>query len=262
MPIYFGSSKIKDVYFGNQKIKEVYYGITKVYPSGPYNPGQVLYTSPTVASSSTQTSTTETLDLLGAGKYRIDIIGGGGGGGFCYYSDTTPHYAGDGGCGGTLSVYLTINNPLTLTLTTGCGGNCRMGRLSTSSTTVAGGYNGANSTVTAPTGLSLVASAGTGGKVSGNGKSNAPGVMGTCSVSGSTTAAEVTVISNNPNNIISITENRAITSSEVNTDYSVRNINWPENDLMGSGGGCCYTTRSTVMNVPGGQGYIKVTFVS
>ena len=227
-----------------------------------YSENQILYTSPEVAASNDQSTNVDTLNLQVPGKYRLDIVGGGGGGALVFYNEGDPHWAADGGVGGTMSVYLTIQNPLTLTLTTGSGAYARYGRQATTTATAISAYNGAASSITASTGLSLVANGGTPGTVSGNGAANAPGTMGGCTVSGSTSAAAVQTISINPNTIYSTTENRAVTSGSDPNVYRVPNTNWSANTMYGAGGGCCYTTRNTILNATGGQGFIKVTFIN
>jgi hypothetical protein len=225
-----------------------------------YAEGQVLYQSPEVAASNNQSVTTESLYLQVPGKYRVDVVGGGGGGCLCFYEESNPHWASDGGVGGTISVYLTIDTPKTLTLNTGSGAYARYGRLQPTNTGILYSYTGANSSVVCG-GVTITANSGTAGRVSGDGASNAAGVMGTCVVSGSDSAVAVETISINPNTIVSRTENRAVTDSSDSTTLKVRNTNWSANTLMGAGGACCYTTRNTILNATGGQGFIKVTFI-
>lgn len=70
--LYKGSNKIGQVYKGNTKIGQIYKGSTLIWSSDPYEPDYVVYERTTAG--------TETINILGDGKYEVYCIAGGGGG--------------------------------------------------------------------------------------------------------------------------------------------------------------------------------------
>lgn len=82
MPIYKGSTKVKDIYMGSDKIKEVYKGSTLVYSI--YKDGQVIFDSSTPG--------TYSRDILVSGIYEVYVVGGGAGSNAGYHRTGTSSY--------------------------------------------------------------------------------------------------------------------------------------------------------------------------
>lgn len=142
MPIYKGSTKIKELYIGNTKIKEVYHGSTLVFRSSQYSPEQIVFESSTPG--------TYTLNLLESGKYEVTVVAGGAGS--KYYMRSTVgsqilHIVACGGASGSCfkgNIYLPSGNQTIIVGAAGKGNN------SSSSSNMIGGVSSIGSIVSCP----------------------------------------------------------------------------------------------------------------
>ena len=160
---------------------------------------------------------------IGAGIYRIVLIGGGGGGAHCRYGagHSIFNYYAQGGVAATFDGYVQVTKDSTLTITLGKSGT-------TSNSMDAGqvsvyGVDGNPSSITGIPGVTLYCGPGTAGKVI-NGNQGTAGTMGSATISG----ANILRIDMNSND-------HPITSV---ASAGVRNnLNYATNSVLGRGGG-------------------------
>lgn len=141
MPIYKGSTKIKELYIGNTKIKEVYHGSTLVFRSSQYSPEQIVFESSTPG--------TYTLNLLESGKYEVTVVAGGAGSKYFRRSTVFQSHIviACGGASGSCfkgDIYLPSGNQ---TIIVGAAGK---GNMSSSSSNMIGGVSSIGSIVSCP----------------------------------------------------------------------------------------------------------------
>lgn len=147
MPIYKGSTKIKELYIGNTKIKEVYHGSTLVFRSSQYSPEQIVFESSTPG--------TYTLNLLESGKYEVTVVAGGAGSKYYHITVFGSSFAPTSitkivACGGASGscfkgdIYLSSGNQ---TIVVGAAGK---GNKSSSSSNMIGGVSSIGSIVSCP----------------------------------------------------------------------------------------------------------------
>lgn len=177
------------------------------------NSGYVVFDSSTAGSHNIN---------IGAGVYRVVLVGAGGGGAHCRYGagHSLFNYYAQGGVAATIDVYLKVTKDSAITINLGAHGNT--GNNMSGQVSVYG-TDGATSSITGIPGVTLIAGPGTAGTVI-NGNQSNPGTMGTATISG----ANILRIDMNSND-------HPIVSGSGGGRRS--NVNYPTAATIGSGGG-------------------------